>query len=511
MGLLASMIDQYGLMQDTQASMGNMSELIEELINRGIENESVRKNEAKLKSENTHLKNCIEQMNQLLMLENSLKMEEVDKILENKVKNVELQKELERVEKSLVKREEKYEEAWTCYQAKRDKVFELEGILKKEKDLRDKLEEKMNSEVNKHKEKAKKEKSELSRVNKDNKKMVDQNKILNDELKECKRECSELKEMKKTMEEKWKNEKSGYLNKIDNQKKEMSSINELNNHSAKTFNDRIKTLENTLTSRRIQENNMRNDLDKNRIDLKDTKAQLEEMTKKAEDNKKLLDEYIRGNSQTLTSPPVAIFKEPEPYRKAEEEVSIGMGEESTSLQSTGGGTLGDTEDSESTPSLTGTIPKSRRIPKIRKRDTPSENQSTEDMEIQQSSRRSSVTSQIDLETLNKRLEEQNIQIKTLEEQLQNKETDPTHRKEGPSIETITPENSHKVSPNYPGLLMNADGSLSKTQMSEAWSRFPTCQLEKRHESTPPKEEPLHPDHPNPTFYDSTWSREGEWI
>merc|ERR1712002_916115 len=269
MGLLASMIDQYGLMQDTQASMGNMSELIEELINRGIENESVRKNEAKLKSENTHLKNYIEQMKQLMMQENSLKMEEVDKILENKVKNVELQKELERVEKSLVKREEKYEETWTCYQAKRNKVIELEGILKKEKDLRDKLDEKMNSEVNKHKEKAKKEKSELSRVNKDNKKMVDQNKILNDELKECKRECSELKEMKEIMEEKWKNEKSGYLNKIDSQKKEMSSINDLNNHSAKISNDRIKTLENTLTSRSTQENNMRNDLDKNRNELKD--------------------------------------------------------------------------------------------------------------------------------------------------------------------------------------------------------------------------------------------------
>merc|ERR1712121_519943 len=187
---------------------------------------------------------------------------------------------------------------------------------------------------------------------------------LNDELKESKRECSELKEMKKSMEEKWKNEKSGYQNKIDSQKKEMSSINDLNNHSAKISNDRIKTLENTLTSRRTQENNMRNDLDKNRNDLKDTKAQLELMTKKAEDTKKLLDEYLKSNSQTHTSPPVAIFKEPEPYRKAEEEVSIEMGEESTSLQSTGGGTLGDTEDSESTPSLTGTIPKSR-IPKIR--------------------------------------------------------------------------------------------------------------------------------------------------
>merc|ERR1711895_216692 len=140
--------------------------------------------------------------------------------------------------------------------------------------------------------------------------------------------------------------------------------------------------------------------------------------------KKLLDDYLKSNSQTHTSPPVAIFKEPGPYRKVEEEVSIDMGEESTSLQSTGGGTLGDTEDSESTPSMTGTIPKSRRIPKIRKRDKSSENQSTEDMETQQSSRRSSVTSQIDLETINKKLEEQKLQydqkIKVLEEQLQSR-------------------------------------------------------------------------------------------
>merc|ERR1711895_163992 len=347
-------------MQDAQASMGNMSELIEELINRGIENESVRKSEANLKLENAnlekkivHLKNYSEQMNQLMMLENSLKMGEVDKILEFKVKNVELQKELEKVEKSLVKREEKYEETWACYQAKRNKVIELEGTLKKEKDLRDKLEDKLNSEICKHKEKAKKEKSELSRANKDNKKMLDQNRILNEELKESKKECSDLKEMKRNMEANWNSKKTGYLNKIDNQKKEMGNINDLNNHSANVFKDRIKTLENTLTSRRTRENNMRNDLDKTRNDLKDTKAQLELMTKKSEDTKKLLDEYLKSNPQTHTSPPVTIFKEPGPYRKVEEEVSIDMGEESTSLQSTGGGTLGDTEDSESTPSMTG--------------------------------------------------------------------------------------------------------------------------------------------------------------
>ena len=67
------------------------------------------------------------------------------------------------------------------------------------------------------------------------------------------------------MEANWKSKKTGYLNKIDYHKKEMSNINDLNNHSANLFKDRIKTLENTLTSRKTQENNMRNDLDEKGI------------------------------------------------------------------------------------------------------------------------------------------------------------------------------------------------------------------------------------------------------
>merc|ERR1712033_20628 len=68
--LLASIIDQYGLMQDAQASMGTMSELIEELIDRGVENEKIRRNEATLKTQKAnlekeigHLKRHSEQMN----------------------------------------------------------------------------------------------------------------------------------------------------------------------------------------------------------------------------------------------------------------------------------------------------------------------------------------------------------------------------------------------------------------------------------------------------------------
>ena len=526
--LLASMIDQYGLMQDAQASMGNMSELIEELINRGIENEEIRRNEASLKIEKAslekrieHLKKHSEQMNQFMMLEENMQMEEINKLLDYKVKNMELQRRLEKVEKDFTEKVDKYEETWRYSQAKKNKVIELEGILKKEKDLRAKLEETLNGEISKQKEKTKEEKGKLAKANKDNKKILTENRILNDQLKDSKKECSDLKDIKKNMEANWRSEKTGYLKKIDDQRKEMININEINNHSAHLLQERIKNLENTLTNRKTQENNMRNDFDATRKELKETKTQLNTITKKAEETKSILDEFMKDKTQTQTSPSVAVFKEPGPYRKGEEDVSVDLGEESTCLQSTGGGILGDTEDTESTPSTTGTIPKSKRIPKIRKRNKSQDNQSVEGMETQSSSRRSSVTSQretekkIDLETLNKRLEEQqfqhNLEMKNLREELQRKEVEAPPRKEGPCIETITPENCHRISPNYPGMLINADGSLTKTPMSEAWSRFTTCQLEKRHESTPPKEEFLHPSHPNPTFYDSTWSREGEWI
>ena len=116
---------------------------------------------------------------------------------------------------------------------------------------------------------------------------------MNEQIKEVKSECSELKDMKKNIEAKWKSEETGYIKKIDEQKKEMCNINELNNHSAHLLKDRIKNLENTLTSRKTHENNMRNDFDKTRNELKDTKAQLDLITKKAEETKILLEGFSK--------------------------------------------------------------------------------------------------------------------------------------------------------------------------------------------------------------------------
>ena len=152
------------------------------------------------------------------------------------------------------------------------------------------------------------------------------------------------------------------------------------------------------------------------------------------------------------------------------------------------------------------------------------------MEVHSSSRRSSVTSQrgnegkVDIETLSKKMEDQQKQleeeIKQLREELKKKDAEaksteniaPSEKK-GPYIERITDENCSRLSPLYPGMLMNEDGSLTRTPMSETWSKHTTYQLEKRHESRPQKEEALEslPDHPEPTTYDCVWSHNGEWV
>merc|ERR1711895_2494 len=166
------------------------------------------------------------------------------------------------------------------------------------------------------------------------------------------------------------------------------------------------------------------------------------------------------------------------------------------------------------PSTSGTIPKYKRIPKSRsRRDSSEDSHSVDRMEVHSSSRRSSVTSQrgsevkVDIETLNKKMEDQQRQheeeMKQLREEFKKKEAEAPPAKKGPCIEKITDENCDRLSPLYPSMLINEDGSLTRTPMSETWSRYTTYQLEKRHDSRPQKEESLesYPDHPEQTILD----------
>merc|ERR1712033_19520 len=104
--LLASCIDQFSQMQEAQTSMGAMAELIEELIDRGVENEKIRRNETELKTQKArlekeivHLKSHNDHLNKFMMLGDEKQKEEVNKLLDYKVKNIKLENELKDLEK----------------------------------------------------------------------------------------------------------------------------------------------------------------------------------------------------------------------------------------------------------------------------------------------------------------------------------------------------------------------------------------------------------------------------
>merc|ERR1712121_286938 len=117
--LLASIIDQFGQMQDAQASMGAMAELIDELIDRGVENEKIRRNEAVLKTQKAslekeivHLKSHSDQLNKFMMLGEEKQKEEINKLLDYKVKNIKLENELKDLGKEFTDKVAIYNKTW---------------------------------------------------------------------------------------------------------------------------------------------------------------------------------------------------------------------------------------------------------------------------------------------------------------------------------------------------------------------------------------------------------------
>ena len=139
------------------------------------------------------------------------------------------------------------------------------------------------------KEKSKDEKDKRVKATKENKKLNTENKILQDQLKEAKDEWIEMNNKKVELEASWEKEKTKYLNKINEQKKDMSKINQLNATSSQLLQNNIDSLQKTLTNRQTQAENMMADFDKTRKELKETLAQLNDMTGKAEEAEKRLE------------------------------------------------------------------------------------------------------------------------------------------------------------------------------------------------------------------------------
>ena len=80
------------------------------------------------------------------------------------------------------------------------------------------------------------------------------------------------------------------------------------------------------------------------------------------------------------------------------------------------------------------------------------------------------------------------------------------------IVQVTNKNRHLVSKVDKGLIVNPDGSLSRTPQYETWIKNTRMQLENHFRSTPKLPEELlriH-NHPKPTSLDLVWSHEGDW-
>ena len=92
------------------------------------------------------------------------------------------------------------------------------------------------------------------------------------------------------------------------------------------------------------------------------------------------------------------------------------------------------------------------------------------------------------------------------------------RKEGamatPPIKVvkITPENIRRISYEHNGMLLNEDGSLSRTPQYETFLKDKCVQLERTYSTTPVMPEELEkiPGHPRPTDKNLNWSHRGKW-
>ena len=78
---------------------------------------------------------------------------------------------------------------------------------------------------------------------------------------------------------------------------------------------------------------------------------------------------------------------------------------------------------------------------------------------------------------------------------------------------ITKENRHRVSKADKGLIVNPDGTLSRTYQFEAWIRNPRMQIENHFRIAPRLPEELLKvlNHPQPTSLNLVWSHEGDWF
>ena len=82
----------------------------------------------------------------------------------------------------------------------------------------------------------------------------------------------------------------------------------------------------------------------------------------------------------------------------------------------------------------------------------------------------------------------------------------------PLIVDITKENEKRVSMLHKGMLINPDGTLTRTPQYETWNKNNNIQLRNIHESIPVMPEMITQFyHPKPSLLKLDWTHDGEWV
>ena len=123
----------------------------------------------------------------------------------------------------------------------------------------------------------------------------------------------------------------------------------------------------------------------------------------------------------------------------------------------------------------------------------------------------------ELEMMNREVEENRNRWEQQEEarkqQPSTAATPPMKKGEIPTVVVeINQGNRELVSIEHNGMIVNPDGTLSRTPQYETWTKNKKHQLKETYETTPRLPEYLNsiPDHPPPTNLRQRWSHMGDW-
>ena len=90
--------------------------------------------------------------------------------------------------------------------------------------------------------------------------------------------------------------------------------------------------------------------------------------------------------------------------------------------------------------------------------------------------------------------------------------DQKREEDSPRVVTITRENKNRVSFEHKGLLINPNGTMSRTPQYDTWNRNPNMQLMKLYDTNPRMPEEVEGEnHPGTSRLGIGWTHEGEWV